>query len=123
MKYIDVPIRDTRPQYLEFLESLGFRTQSNKANLTRFLARRRWKFEIWQDKNLIYFVIINKKTNQVKYYSKPILKYIPERDKEIRFMVRIDGPVKLICLAESDIPLYNYNQLRIGKIPPKEKRD
>ena len=69
------PMEKYSKEYLEFLEDIGFRTNSKKANINKFLGRRGWIIQYREENSLSYFVVINRKNNQVKYYSKAISRF------------------------------------------------
>lgn len=66
---------DCKSNYLDFLDNIGFRVNSNKANLRRFLVRRKWVIQQQEDNLLTWFVVINKRNNKIKYYSDAVRKH------------------------------------------------
>ena len=120
MKYIEVDKQTLNDSLREFLGDVGFRNLKSFKGLDKFLKRRRWKLKTEETKELIYFTIIDKKTNKTKYQSWPVIKYEHEYDKEIHFAVKPDGADGIIGMYESDMPVYNYNKMRRPFKPKQE---
>ena len=110
---------DCKNNYLDFLDNIGFRVNSNKANLRRFLARRKWVIQQQEDNLLTWFVVINKRNNKIKYYSDAVRKENTPQSN-IRVMLQADNEIGHICLPASAIPFYNYNKKREPYIPKRE---
>ena len=118
MANLKCPKEKYRKEYLEFLEDIGFRTNSKKANINKFLGRRGWIIQYREENSLSYFVVINRKNNQVKYYSKAISRFELKKSN-IKIMIKTDY-LGLACMNANDISLYNYNQMRESHIPKLE---
>lgn len=120
MKKIEVNKDTIKTALCEFLGDIGYRNCKSFAGLKKFLRRRRWKLKTEETKDLIYFTIIDKKTNKPKYYSWPIIKFEHEYDKENKIFIKIENSDNIIDIHESDIPVYDYNKMR-EKLKPKQE--
>ena len=121
MKYLKVDKQTITNALKEFLGDVGYRNCKSFVGLKKFLRRRKWKLKTEETKDLIYFTITNKRNNQPKYYSCPLIKFEPDYDKETKVFISVDGPVGIMDIYESDMPVYNYNKMRENFKPKQEE--
>ena len=117
MKDRVVPEEEIEKGYINFCKDLGAEGEI-KAEIDKYLNEHNMIIEQKEDVHLIWFEQIE--NEQVKYYSEPIKKYIPEPESEMQFFVKADGPISILHLPESAMPTYQFRQKRKGKIPQKE---
>jgi len=121
MKYIELSQKQINNAKIQFFNDMNYK-MSSLEDIEKFLKRKKYKCEMLETKNLIYFILFDKKNNEIMY-SRPLQKYEAEAD-EIAFMVKTpEGPLKSVCLTESTIPLHEYSKVRHGLITPKELKE
>ena len=113
-----VPKEEIDKCYITFCNDIGA-TGKTVEETSASLAEKGLNVEKKENEHLIWFEQIEK--NKIKYYSEPIMKYISEPEKETKFYIKTNGPIKMLHLPESSMPLYNFRQIRKNKIPPAQK--
>jgi len=117
MRYRDVLQEEIDEHYIEFCKDLGV-SCSTKEEIEKYIKEQNIIIEKQEDVHLIWFEQIE--NGEIKYYSKPIKKYISEPKNELRIYIKSSGPIGVLHMPESAIPIYNFNQKRKGKIAPSE---
>ena len=101
MKDRIVPEKEIVEIFLLFCDDIGVKGDTPE-DLNAYMEENDIHIQKVEDEHLIYFIA---RTTENVYYSKPILKYIVEPDKEPKFWVLLD---------EDKIPVVSY-WLQYGK--------
>ena len=118
MKERIVPEEEINNLFIEFCKDLSAEGESVE-EIRSYLDAHNMVVERGEDVHLIWFEYYEK--GKVKYYSRPIEKYISNPEKEIKFYIKHNGPINMLHLPESALPTYHFNQKRKNKIPPAEE--